>query len=652
MESLRKNWAFLAIGAVSLLLGGLALITALRLRQESPVAPTAPTGQEALEGNPVAACTTQFTLGAAPSTSPVASASPSASPGIEITKSANAEKANPGDVLTYGIDIENTSNAPLYDVYFEEQLDVNTTYVSPSMLCTLTRNGQAGQSTSFEIDTLADGFDTTPEAESTALRNFRVANKLNEANNAWDLQSGDVIHCSYRVIVNAGVAPGTDISNRVSTHGDNLDGPGGEDPTDETTTIVEVSEPVDIETIKTANKEVANPGDTISYTVRLRNSGTQPLYDVYFDETLATYTTYKSPSMSCQKTTATGGSIASTFQIDNLADGFDTTPEAESTTLRNFRIANALDAANNTWDLNQDEYITCFYEVTVDANAPAGVVLTNSVVGHGDGTNGPGGTDVSDEGEDTVTVGTNTIQVTKSSDRSSVNPGDTMTYTVRLTNNSNVVVYDGFFDENLSDYTDYDGGMSCNKTTSSGTSSIGFQIDDLSTSAVEAVSEASGLDRFRVTGNLSENNNNWDLNPGEYISCTYRVKVLSNAPANTSLVNNVSGHFDNKNGDQPNETDISGNASTSVVVNQTQCNQTCTNSNQCGSQICYITSGQTSGVCRNNSCPTDGDCSCNFVATPVPTNTTTPQVPVAGTSWPTIALIGGALLLITLGFAL
>lgn len=405
MESLRKNWAFLAVGAVSLLLGALALLTAMRLRQESPVAPTAPSEQKAAEGSAVPACVLTFDLTLATPTP-----TPSATPGVSPT---------------------------------------NEPSVSPSASPSVSPSSSPSPS----------------------------------------------------------VTPGT----------------GGGDPS-------------------------PTPSPTPSVT--------------------------PSPSPSPSATPRPSASASPS-------------PSATATPVP------------------------------------------------------------------TATPGAVSIYVTKSVDHTAVNPGDLLNYTVRVTNNGSVAAYDGYFDENLSDYTDYDGGMSCNKTTSSGTSSIGWQIDDLTTSVVQSVSETSSLDQFRVAGSLDENNNNWDLNPGEYITCTYRVRVLSNAPANTSITNSVITRFDNKNGDQTNETESSSSANTSVITNRTQCNQTCVNNSQCGSyEICYIPGGQTSGVCRNPSCVTDGDCVCNFIATPIPTSNVVPQVPVAGTSWPTIALIAGALLLITIGFAL
>ena|SRR3989344_8049800 len=87
------------------------------------------------------------------------------------------------------------------------------------------------------------------------------------------------------------------------------------------------------------------------------------------------------------------------------------------------------------------------------------------------------------------------------------------------------------------------------------------------------------------------------------------------------------------------------------------CGSTCGTTIGCPSgsgMICYITSGQTTGVCRNAACQTDSDCTCDVAspASPSPTPSVIPTVPKAGTMWPTLFLIMGGMALLILGFAL
>ncbi len=85
---------------------------------------------------------------------------------------------------------------------------------------------------------------------------------------------------------------------------------------------------------------------------------------------------------------------------------------------------------------------------------------------------------------------------------------------------------------------------------------------------------------------------------------------------------------------------------TPTATSVAQCSKSCTNNADCSSGLmCYITSGNTTGMCRNTQCLSESDCTCNTAtATATSTNvvynpTTTPEqpeLPDAGTTWPTI----------------
>lgn len=85
------------------------------------------------------------------------------------------------------------------------------------------------------------------------------------------------------------------------------------------------------------------------------------------------------------------------------------------------------------------------------------------------------------------------------------------------------------------------------------------------------------------------------------------------------------------------------------------CSNTCTSTDDCQSGLtCYITGGQTTGVCRHPACQTDTDCTCPTAQNPTPTPapSTTPEVPVAGNTWMTVFLIVGGVAVLILGLAL
>ena len=78
-----------------------------------------------------------------------------------------------------------------------------------------------------------------------------------------------------------------------------------------------------------------------------------------------------------------------------------------------------------------------------------------------------------------------------------------------------------------------------------------------------------------------------------------------------------------------------------------QCNNSCTSNSQCPSGLmCYITSGATTGNCRNTQCLSETDCTCavaTSTATSVPTQ---PSLPVVGTTWPTLLGTGFGILVV------
>lgn len=92
--------------------------------------------------------------------------------------------------------------------------------------------------------------------------------------------------------------------------------------------------------------------------------------------------------------------------------------------------------------------------------------------------------------------------------------------------------------------------------------------------------------------------------------------------------------------------------STATATANPQCNNSCTQNTDCPDGLmCNIPSGETMGSCRNTSCLSETDCTCP-VATATSTTTTSiaeePELPDAGTSWPT--LVGTAFgILILLG---
>lgn len=78
------------------------------------------------------------------------------------------------------------------------------------------------------------------------------------------------------------------------------------------------------------------------------------------------------------------------------------------------------------------------------------------------------------------------------------------------------------------------------------------------------------------------------------------------------------------------------------------CNESCSVNGDCASN--YICSG---GTCRNPSCVGESDCTCTTTTYTQPTSTPTPvELPDAGISLPTLAALGGGLVMVLIGILL
>ncbi len=83
MESLKRNWGLVLVAGISFFLGAVILLTVSRVGRQQPVAPTAPTKQQAVEGIPAAQCIMIFDVSVpspTPSPTPTPTPTPTATP--------------------------------------------------------------------------------------------------------------------------------------------------------------------------------------------------------------------------------------------------------------------------------------------------------------------------------------------------------------------------------------------------------------------------------------------------------------------------------------------------------------------------------------------------------------------------------------------
>ncbi|MFK3835008.1 GEVED domain-containing protein [Microbacterium sp. NPDC087868] len=396
-----------------------------------------------------------------------------------VSKSASATSAVPGDTITYTVVVTNNS-------------DVAYTEDAPASF---------SDDLSAVLDDAAYNDDATEGATVTG------------STLAWEgpLAAGASITITYSVTVNNPVSGDGVLTNAVVP-----DGPGGECVPDECGTVT----PVQAYTVtKEASASTVVPGDTITYTVTVENTGSVDYTDgapASFSDDLsavlddAVYNldadngaTFTDPTLSWSGALAAGESITITYSVtvsdpntgDNVlsnavvptSPGGDCIGECETTTdVQSYTVSKTASAtsvqlggtitytvtvtntggvdyttaapASFTDDLsavlddasyNDDatngatvtgntlawsgalaagESIDIVYSVTVNSPNTGDNVLTNAVVPTGDG----GSCDPAEVCETVTPVQSYTV--TKTADAVDVIPGDTITYTLTITN--------------------------------------------------------------------------------------------------------------------------------------------------------------------------------------------------------------------------
>ena len=201
--------------------------------------------------------------------------------------------ANPGDVIEYTIVIVNSGDKGAANVIFSDTPDPNTTLVVGSV--TTTQGTVVSGNTAGDTSVTVNVGDISGAGGSVTIT-FRVT--VNPSLPA------DVFQ-----VANQGVANGDDIPDTPS------DDPSTTDPDDPTITPVDGTPDIsasksDTLAIDANGDGVANPGDTLEYTIVITNSGDRDASNVVFNDTPGTNTTLVAGSVTTTQGTVVSGNTA------------------------------------------------------------------------------------------------------------------------------------------------------------------------------------------------------------------------------------------------------------------------------------------------------------------------------------------------------
>ncbi|MDT0116430.1 hypothetical protein Q9R20_05440 [Microbacterium sp. PRF11] len=269
----------------------------------------------------------------------------------KVEKAADKSPVNPGDTVTYTITVTNTGEAD------------------------------------YTADKPASFTDDLSKVTDDATYNNDATNGAVVDGNtlSW---SGALAKGESKTIVYSFTVNTPDTGDKVLENAVVPDGPGNEGTPPPTVVPVQT-----YKTEKTADKATANPGDTVTYTITVTNTGE------------ADYTAEKPASF--------------TDDLSKVTD--DATYNNDAT---NGAVVNG-DTLSWSGALAKGESKTITYSVTVNKPDTGDKVLENAVVPDGPGNEGT---------PPPTVVPVQTYKAEKTADKSSVTPGDTVTYTITVTN--------------------------------------------------------------------------------------------------------------------------------------------------------------------------------------------------------------------------
>ncbi|MDM5427036.1 DUF11 domain-containing protein [Bacillus mycoides] len=293
---------------------------------------------------------------------------------LATSKSADKSIISVGDTITYTTTITNIGNTPATNITFTSAIPANTTFIPNSVTINGMQQLGARPALGVNIPNIAPGATVTVTFQVTVI----------SVPPSSSIMDNDTILYFYTVDPSAAPVTTSTSTNIV------------------TNPVLDAM----ITMIKSVDQTLVTLGDTITYTTLLTNSGNTNATNITFTDLIPDGTTFVSDSVTINGITQlglnpnTGITIGSIAPNSSIAIAFQVT--ATSTPVQN-PIANSATAS---------------YTFIADPNAP---IVSRNVTSNTTFT----------------TINTATILSSKQVDKAFSHIGDTLTYTVTLTNNGN-----------------------------------------------------------------------------------------------------------------------------------------------------------------------------------------------------------------------
>ncbi|PGS38816.1 cell surface protein [Bacillus cereus] len=293
---------------------------------------------------------------------------------INGTKSVNKLFADISDTLTYSISLANAGNIAATNVIYTDPIPNGTTFIPGSVTVNGVIQAGANPANGISVGTIA--------ANSTTTISFQAFIPSIPQTNPI-LNSGTTTY-QYIPVPNQPAVSGTNTTNTVSTQVNNA-----------TVTMA-----------KTVDKNYADIGDTLTYTVAFTGTGNTNANNVIFTDAIPTGTTFVLNSLTIDGTTQVGANPANGVNIGSIPTG--------TTKNVSFQVVvNTIPPANIVSNGS-----SASYQYTVNpSQSPVTKNIASNVV--------------------TTQINNANLTLTKSTNKQFATIGDTISYTVLITNSGN-----------------------------------------------------------------------------------------------------------------------------------------------------------------------------------------------------------------------
>ncbi|MBM7625129.1 DUF6923 family protein [Sporohalobacter salinus] len=310
---------------------------------------------------------------------------------LVVEKSADDACAEVGEEITYTYTIENTGNVTATDVVLFDSLPEGTSFVAGSTVVN-------GLSSTDSPETGIDVPDILPG--STATVSFSVL--VEEVPDANPTVNQGTVNFQYIVDPNEPAVADTSTSNEVE---------------------VEIGE-VDLQLVKTVDKEEAVAGEELTYRTVISNNGTVTAQDVVFTDSIPTGTTFVEDSLTVDGVPQIGENPSDGVDIGDIDPGEFVTVEFK-VTIDDPRAVEEIENQSNIDFQTQIDPACAINDQTAESN----IVVTNVEVGE--------------------------LTVEKIVDQEAVEIGDTLTYTIIITNTGTVTAENVVFTDEIPEGTSF-----------------------------------------------------------------------------------------------------------------------------------------------------------------------------------------------------